>query len=211
MRQEFKDLFHYAEGQTSNPSQVLRDLERKTHLRTVSPQMCSGRLQGRLLSMLSKIVRPAEILEIGTFTGYGTLCLAEGLLPGGKLHTIESNGEPLVIAREAFALSEYNDQIVIHQGDALRLLPRMSQTWDMVYLDGAKRQYLEYYALVMDRMKSGGLLLADNVLWGGQVLGGRQTEESAILDAFNTQVLEDERLENVLLPLRDGLMICRKI
>jgi len=211
MRQEYNDLFYYSEKHTSIPDELLQDLERKTHLRTLAPQMSTGRLQGRLLSLLSKLAQPMHVLEIGTFTGYGALCLAEGLALGGKVHTIESNAEALVLAREAIKSSPLSQQIEIHQGDALQLLPDWDLCWDLVYLDGAKRQYLDYYELVIDQVKPGGMLLADNVLWSGKVLQGRQTEESIILDAFNKRVLEDQRVENVLLPLRDGLMICRKI
>lgn len=211
MRQEHKDIFGYAADHSSREKTTLAELERKTHLRTLAPQMSTGRLQGRLLSILSKLVSPTRVLEIGTFAGYGALCLAEGLTSDGVVHTIESNAEVLVLARSAFEESKYGEQIKIHHGDALEILKDWDEAWDLVYLDGAKKQYLDYYDLVIDRLRPGGLLLADNVLWNGRVFEGKQTEESTILDLFNKRVRDDQRVENVLLPLRDGLMVCRKI
>jgi predicted O-methyltransferase YrrM len=210
MEKGYPDLNSYAEAHSSESSELLYQLERETHLRTLAPVMLSGPLQGQFLKLLSKILKPEYILEIGTFTGYGSLCLAEGLSPGGQLHTIEPNAEVLFIAEKYFHLSPFKNQIFTHLGKAEHILPNLSiPFFDLVYLDGGKKDYALHYDLIIEKVKKGGIILADNVLWSGKVLHPRD-EDSLIIHDFNTKILHDSRVENILLPIRDGLMVMHK-
>lgn len=202
-----KLIWKYSSALSTPESALLIDLERQTHLKTRDPDMISGKLQGRILSFLSKLKSPKKILEIGTFTGYSTLCLAEGLVDEGKIVTIEKDGEYLHIAREFFAKSEYKDQIDLLEGDALELLPEMNLDFDLVFIDAGKKEYQKYYKLLIDRLPSGSLMLADNILWRGKVLEEKKNERTEILDAFNKEVSEDDRVENFILPVRDGIHV----
>jgi predicted O-methyltransferase YrrM len=206
-------IFDYAEKHTSPEDALLAELVRYTHLHVLNPRMLSGHLQGKLLKQISCMIRPLRILEIGTFTGYATICLAEGLPVGGVLHTIERNDELHDIAASFIARSPHAGKIKMHTGDALQIIPTLGETFDLAYIDGDKREYSAYYRSVINCVRSGGFLLADNVLWNGKVLetpapADRQTQE---IRAFNEQVQADCRVENVLLPLRDGLTIIRKL
>lgn len=192
--------------------ELLARLNRETHLKVLQARMLSGPLQGRYLAMLSKMIAPRYILEIGTYTGYSALCLAEGLRKDGSLHTLEINDELESLSRSFFDQSPYADRIKLHIGDALQLIDEISEPWDLVFIDADKPRYLDYYKKLLPNLPSGAVILADNVLWSGKVLEEVQANDEstqALLD-FNTFVQEDNRVENLLLPLRDGLMCIRK-
>ena len=200
----------YCEQMSTPPGELLYGLERETHLKTLAPQMMSGRLQGQFLRMLSSWIKPQRVLEIGTFTAYATLCLAEGLEENGELHTIEANPEMAHIIRKYLEESGRKDQIQLHLGDAHAIIPDLPGPFDLVFIDAGKRDYEAYFHLIIDRVASGGCILADNVLWSGKVLATDQDEDTASLHAFNSLVRADERIDNIILPLRDGLMLARK-
>lgn len=207
---DYLNLNNYAEAHSSKSSELLYQLERETHLKTLAPIMLSGSLQGQLLRLLSLLIKPEFILEIGTFTGYGSLCLIEGISPTGQLHTIEPNPEVLFIAEKYFNLSPFKNQIFSHLGKAENVMPNLIiPFFDLIYLDGGKRDYAMHYDLIIDKVRPGGLILADNVLWSGKVLNPKD-EDSQIIHTFNTKILEDSRVENLLLPIRDGLMVMRR-
>lgn len=204
-------FIEYALQHSSPEDEILVRLSRETHLRTVYPRMLSGPLQGKLLEMISHMLKPARILEIGTFTGYSGICLARGLAAGGVLHTIDINDETSVIARKYFELAGLN-RIVMHTGDALEVVPGLDEVFDLIFIDGDKEQYLPYYHAVFDKLRTGGFILADNVLWSGKVLPGMKIgdkETRGILE-FNIFVARDVRVEKILIPFRDGLFIIRK-
>ena len=190
----------------------LHRLYRATHTKLLYGRMASGHLQGRLLTMIVKMVRPKTILELGTYSGYSGLCLAEGLDEGGMLHTFEINDEQEDFTRPWFENSPYADKITFHIGDALDLVPKMDVVFDLAFIDGDKRKYVEYYEMVMERLSSGGYILADNTLWDGHVLETPPVKDAQThgIMAFNDLVAEDKRVEKVILPLRDGLTIIRK-
>jgi len=200
-------LQSYAASCSSGIGDLLQQLERETHLKTLAPAMLSGSLVGNLLRLFSQLLQPKTILEIGTFTGYGTLCLAAGLLPKGQLHSIEPNPEVLAIARKYVSLSVYAEQIVLHCGKAEDIIPNLEiPFFDLVYLDGGKRDYARHYDTIIERVRPGGLILADNVLWSGKVIQPRD-KDARLMHQFNEKILADDRVENVLIPVRDGLMV----
>ena len=208
-----QEIADYAEAYTSPENEILAKLNRDTWTNVLIPRMLSGHLQGRLLSLLSKIHQPRTILEIGTYTGYSALCLAEGLHKDGVLHTIDINEELEPMVRKYFEQSGYGNQLVLHIGNALNIIPALPIQPDLVFIDADKENYANYYDLVIDQMPSGGLIIADNVLWSGKVIDQNELvhdEETAALHAFSKKVQEDDRVENVLLPVRDGLMVARK-
>ncbi len=212
---EFLDpkLAIYAEEHTSKETDLLVNLNRDTHANVLAPRMLSGHLQGRVLSMLSKMIQPTNILEIGTYTGYSALCLAEGLKEGGMLHTIDINEELETRIRKFLDQSEYKNMIELHLGDALEIIPTLKTSFDLVFIDADKENYLNYYNLLIDLLPSGAVIIADNVLWSGKVIDKSQLSkdhETQCLDAFNKAVHADNRVENVLMPIRDGLMVIRK-
>lgn len=200
----------YCEALSSEPDAVLKALQRETYLKTLAPQMSTGPAQGALLRMLSCLQQPVCILEVGTFTGYGSICLARGLQPQGQLHTIEANRELAYLSNKYFELAGLQQSIVQHQGDALAIIPTLNLRYDLVYLDGNKQQYPQYYDLLIERVRVGGLILADNVLWSGKVVQGADDADTRAMDAFNRKIHSDPRVSQVLLPLRDGLMMIRK-
>lgn len=204
------NLSRYCLQHSTPAGEILDALERETHLRTLNPQMISGPQQGMLLKMICRMVRPQQVLEIGTFTGYSAICLAEGLPEGGRLHTIESDDELEPISRKYFRLSGLDDRIMLHIGDAADILPALDGPFDLVFLDAGKMDYARHYALVFPKIRPGGFLLADNVLWDGKALTENSDATAQALRAFNTMIHEDPRVENLLLPLRDGLMLVRK-
>ncbi len=210
MNDLIRQLTAYAERHTAPLSPLLEELERETHLKTLSPQMLSGRLQGQLLRLFSRLLQPRRILEIGTFTGFSALCLAEGLAPGGELHTIEVNPELEYLIRRYIGRAGWEDRIRLHIGPAEKIIPDLEGPFDLVFIDAAKQEYALFYELVVDRVRPGGLLLADNVLWSGKVLDPAGDLDAQSLDAFNEEVQRDPRVENLLLPLRDGLMVMRR-
>ncbi len=207
-----QDLTKYVEEHTSEETALLAKINRETHLEVLRPRMLSGHLQGRVLSMLSNMLAPRHILEIGTYTGYSALCLAEGLQPGGTLVTIDKNMELEHRVRTYFAESNYPQAINFMVGDALKIIPALTQTFDLVFIDADKTNYLNYFNLVIDKLSQGGIIIADNVLWSGKVVKPVQPgdEDTKALLAFNKAVQQDTRVENVLFPIRDGLMIIRK-
>ena len=200
----------YITNHSEPEPELLQELTRETHLKVLMPRMITGHYQGRVLSLISRIVRPKTILEIGTYTGYSALCLAEGLQHGGTLHTIDKNDELTEIQRRYFDRSPYGEQIEQHIGMALELLPSMEETFDLVFIDADKSEYPEYYETVLPMVRPGGLLLFDNVLWSGKVLGAVDQKDHAtrILKDFNTTLQEDPRVRTVMLPIRDGLTLC---
>ncbi len=201
----------YCEKHTTSPSPLLAELLRETHLKTLAPQMASGHLQGTFLRFISRMIQPSSVLEIGSFTGYATLCLLEGLAPKGMIHTIEVNEELAYLIRKYINLAGAATQVKLHIGDAKKIIPTIEDTYDLVFIDAGKMHYPQYYDLVIDRVNPGGYILADNVLWDGKVVRMEKDRDSEILDHFNKKIHQDPRVENVLLPIRDGLMLARKL
>ena len=203
-------LLDYCIAHTSLEPPLLYELERETYLKTLAPQMSSGHLQGQFLRFLSKMKQPKTILEIGTFTGYSAICLASGLKENGVLHTIEVNEELESIIMKYVEKAQLQDKIKLHIGDAKTIIPKLKLTYDIVFIDAGKNDYASYYDLVFDMVNPGGLILADNVLWSGKVMEKKQRKDAALLDAFNKKIQSDPRVENILLPIRDGLIIAQK-
>ncbi|MCS6905273.1 MAG: O-methyltransferase [Bacteroidia bacterium] len=205
------EIQEYAEKHSEPESELLYALRRETYLKTMYPRMLSGHLQGRLLSFISRLVAPSCILEIGTFTGYATLCLAEGLLPGGKIYTIDNDPEVVEIALGYFEKAQLQHCIEVLIGEALSLIPEIPVTFDLVFLDAQKEEYLTYYHLVLPKLRQGGVIIADNVLWSGNVLDTSTTDPATKgLQQFNTFIKEDSRVFALLLPVRDGLFFIQK-
>ena len=203
----------YIVKHSENEPELLQELTRETYQKILQPRMLSGPYQGRVLSMISKLVNPKYILEIGTYTGYSALCLAEGLQTGGELHTIDINEELVDFQRHYFDKSSYGKQIHQHLGDALELLPTLRKTFDIVFIDADKENYTGYFNIIIEMLNPGGIILSDNVLWSGKVLESTFKNEDTstpALIAYNTLLKEDARVETVLLPIRDGLTISRK-
>ena len=200
----------YAEAHTSPESDLLKALNKETHLKTLQPRMLSGHLQGRFLSFLSKLQRPRRILEIGTFTGYAALCLAEGLTDDGILYTIEANDELQPIIEKYFRQSPQANQLHLIIGNALNIIPEINELFDIVFIDAGKRDYPAYFDLVIDKVVPGGIIIADNILWSGKVIFEKKDLDTQIIDAFNKKMRADTRIECILLPIRDGLLMMRK-
>jgi predicted O-methyltransferase YrrM len=203
----------YAMLHSSPEDKILHDLFRETNLTTVYPRMISGHLQGKFLEMISYMVKPLRILEIGTFTGYSAICLAKGLAAGGLLHTIDINDELTERAQFYFRQSGMADKIIMHTGDACEVIPALGEQFDLVFIDGDKEQYLAYYEVVFPVLNQGGFILADNVLWGGKVLPGSADNDKETLSVreFNDYIKNDNRVDKMMLPFRDGIYILRKI
>ena len=205
------EIDDYAGLFTAPPSPLLERIERETWQQVLMPRMCSGHQQGRFLSLISKLVGPRRILEVGTYTGYSALCMAEGLAPDGRLVTLDVNAELETRVRGYFADSLYAAQLDFRVGDARELIPQLDETWDLVFLDADKENYITYYEMVVDRVSPGGLILADNVLWSGKVTDPSISDhETDALRAYNAHVAADPRVEHQLLPFRDGIMVARK-
>ena len=207
-----EELIEYAEAHTSDELPLLARLSRETHLTQVYPRMLAGNLQGTLLRLISHMVKPKRILEIGTFTGYSAICLARGLAENGLLHTIDINDELTDMAFKYFGQAGLTEKIIMHTGDAREIIPGLRDNFDLVFIDGDKEQYLEYYQRIMKKLKTGGFIIADNVLWDGKVVhqSKKPDRETAGIIAFNNLVQGDDRVENVIISDRDGLMIIRK-
>ena len=207
-----KDLSDYCEKNTSAETNILAQLNRETHLKVVSPRMLSGHLQGRFLSFISKLIQPKLIIEIGTYTGYSALCLAEGLQPEGKLISIDVNEETSTFAKTFISKTEYANKIELVLADAKEYITTINELIDLVFIDADKKNYLNYYHLVIDKVNAGGLIIADNVLWSGKITMPEKDmdKETLALHQFNKFVQHDSRVENLLLPIRDGLMVVRK-
>jgi len=202
----------YCENHSSSESEVLRQISRDTHANLLKPRMLSGHLQGRLLSMISQILQPANILEIGAYTGYSAICLAEGLIEGGKLITIEADEELESRIRHNIDVAGLSEQIDLKKGNAFEVIPTLNTIFDLVFIDADKLNYIKYYDLVIDKLKIGGLIISDNVLWDGKVAETSKNDTTTkLLREFNAYVHNDSRTKNVLLPIRDGLFVSRKI
>jgi len=206
-----KKLEQYIEQHSTPADPVLEDLYRQTHIRFINPNMVSGHLQGKFLEFVSLMIRPENVLEIGTFTGYSAICLSKGLRPGGKLITIELNDELTGFAHSYFCRAGAENKITQLTGNAMEIIPELDLMFDLVFIDGDKREYIEYYKLIIEKVKPGGFILADNVLWGGQVLesGSNDPQARGILN-FNNMIRDETNIEEVIVPLRDGLMLIRK-
>ncbi|HZY80286.1 MAG TPA: O-methyltransferase [Cyclobacteriaceae bacterium] len=205
------ELAAYSEAHTSPETSLLKKINRDTHANVLKPRMLSGHLQGRFLSMISKMIRPASILEIGTYTGYSAICLCEGLKPGGKLITIERNEELEDKLKGFFKEASLEQSIDLRIGDARKILAELNGTFDLVFIDADKENYSTYFDLVIDKVATGGFILADNVLWSGKVVDGSADKDTKAILSFNDKVHNDPRVENVLLPIRDGIMMARKL
>lgn len=205
------DLEAYAEQNSEKEPSLLAALARETHLKVLQPRMLSGHLQGRFLSLLSKLICPKYIVEIGTFTGYATLCLAEGLSQEGFIHTIEVNEELEEIQNKYFEQSSYQSQIIQHFAPALSVIPTLPDGIDLVFIDADKKNYPNYLEAILPKMRKGGIILSDNVLWSGKVVENVKDNDkhTQVLIAYNQQLANDSRLETILLPIRDGLSIAR--
>jgi len=204
------ELTEYADAHTSGESDVLRELREHYYEHYEDSAMLSGFYQGRVLSMLSHMIQPQVVLEIGTYLGYSALCLAEGLVDGGKVITLDIQEDTNTVARSYVEKTEYKDKIEFILAPAVNIIPNLAETFDLVFIDADKPNYSNYYNLVFDKLRPGGFIIADNVLWSGRVLDEEKDENTQALSEFNELVLADERVENVLLPIRDGLMIIRK-
>ena len=205
-----KAIHEYCEKYSFSADPLLEEIERATNLETLAPRMLSGQLQGAFLTLISKIMSPQTILEIGTFTGYSAICLANGLKPGGKLITIEYNPENALIAQRFFDQSHMKDNIIMHIGDAKVIIPTLENEFDLVFIDADKDGYAEYFDLVIDKCHSGSVILVDNVLWSGKVLDKNPDKKTTIIHEFNLKVAADPRIESIILPLRDGIQMIRK-
>ena len=208
-----QELDNYVCDHTENESAILYELNRRTNLEVLRPRMLSGHFQGRVLSMLSNMISPLNVLEIGTYTGYSALCFAEGLQAGGKVTTIDINEELEDLVREYIAKSDYSNNVDFIVGDAMEIIPTLTPEFDLVFIDADKQNYSGYYDLVFDKVKKGGYIIADNVLWSGKVVEEYDStdRDTQLLMDFNKKVQEDSRVQNVLFPIRDGLMIARKL
>lgn len=205
-------LQQYAEKHTSPESAVLASVNRETHARVLRPRMLSGHLQGRLLSMISHMIKPVRILEIGTYTGYSAICMAEGLQPGGTVITIDINEELEGTVRRNIAAAGLEGIIDYRIGDAARIIPAITGgMFDLVFIDADKENYSTYFNMVFDKVRLNGFIMADNVLWSGKVLDETRDKDTRAIQSFNDKIQEDSRVENVLLPVRDGIMLIRKV
>ena len=209
-----KTIQDYCDSHTNSESDVLKNLNRDTYANVLQPRMLSGHFQGRLLSMLSKMIRPEMILEIGTYTGYSAICLAEGLTENGKLITIDVNAEQENRIRKYIADAGMKNKIQFIIGDAYNIIKTLPHKYDLVFIDADKLNYLKYYKQVIELVNTGGYIIADNVLWSGKVVNEKELtkdKDTKLLDEFNEFIQQDERVENILLPVRDGLMVMRKL
>ena len=203
-------LQQYIDDHSMEESDLLKALDRETHQKVLQPRMLSGSYQGRLLALLAKMIGPKKILEVGTYTGYATLCMAEGLTTDGSIDTIDHNEELVDMQRRYFDQSPYRSQIVQHLGEAKDVLKTLTGPYDLVFLDADKENYPHYFDLIIDKLKIGGILLSDNVLWSGKVLEKAADEATSALQEYNHKINTDVRVESVVLPIRDGLTITRK-
>lgn len=206
-------LENYITQHSEEEPKLLKELTRETHLKVIQPRMITGHFQGRVLSLLSKIIAPKSILEIGTYTGYSAICLAEGLQKDGQLHTIDVNEELYGIQRKYFDKSGFGEQVIQHMGDAIEIIPKLEATFDMVFIDAEKKEYNNYFEAVLKKCHSGSIILSDNVLWSGKVVEPLQKTDKATkaLLNYNKKLKEDPRIETVLLPIRDGLTLSRVV
>jgi predicted O-methyltransferase YrrM len=209
-----ENLDNYVVKHSEDEPELLQQLTRETYQKILQPRMLSGHYQGRVLSMISKLIHPKYILEIGTYTGYSALCLAEGMKTEGELHTIDVNEELVDFQRAYFDKSDYGKQIFQHLGDALNIIPKLDKTFDLIFIDADKENYANYFNSVIDKLNTGGIILSDNVLWSGKVLDStfkKDDTSTPALISYNELLKNDKRVETVVLPIRDGLTISRKL
>tara|TARA_Y100000994_G_C15552319_1_gene384629 strand:- start:49 stop:684 length:636 start_codon:yes stop_codon:yes gene_type:complete len=203
----------YAKDHSCSETKLLSELRRETELKCINPIMLSGEYQGRLLSLISKIKQPKKILEIGTFTGYATLCLAEGLETSGKIYTIDKNEELVKIQNKYFSKSKYHKNIIQYTGDALEIIPKINSKFDLIFLDADKMNYNKYLEIIIPKLNKKGILISDNVLWHGKVLSDRKKQDKVTkrIDAFNKDLVKNKKFQTFMLPIRDGLSISIKL
>ncbi len=203
----------YLDQYSNVQDDILHEIERSTHLHTIAPQMLSGRIQGAFLTLLTSLVQAKHVLEIGTFTAYGSICLARGLKdsPESKVVTIEANPELSFLIEKHLALSGLAEKIQCLSGDALKIIPTRPETWDLVFIDAHKQEYIEYYKMVIDRVRPGGLILSDNVLWSGKVVYDRENVDAKVIHQYNEMLHNDASVQVLMLPIRDGISIARKL
>ena len=208
-----KEIYNYIDNHSSDESDILYELRRETELKCLNPIMLSGKIQGNFLVIISKLIKPFNVLEIGTYTGYSTLCIAEGLNPGGMIHTIDKNEELLQIQNKYFEKSGLRNQIKQYTGDALAIIPKLKFDFDMVFLDADKENYVKYLELISPILKPGGVLLTDNVLWHGKIVESSKNQDrvTRLIDNFNKKIIEDKSLKTVMLPIRDGISLTLKL
>ena len=208
-----KEIYNYIDNHSSDESDILYELRRETELKCLNPIMLSGKIQGNFLAIISKLIKPFNVLEIGTYTGYSTLCIAKGLNPEGMIHTIDKNEELLQIQNKYFEKSGLRNQIKQYTGDALAIIPKLKFDFDMVFLDADKENYVKYLELISPILKPGGVLLTDNVLWHGKILESSENQDrvTRLIDNFNKKILEDKSLKTVMLPMRDGISLTLKL
>lgn len=206
-------IFNYSLSKSSKEPKILNDLNRETHLKILNPRMLSGHYQGRILSLVSKIIKPKTVLEIGTYTGYSTICLSEGLDKNGSIHTIDHNEELLVIQNKYFKKAGISDKVKQYTGDATKIIKKLNLDFDLVFIDADKENYPLYFDLIIEKVKPGGVIIADNILWSGKILEKVEEEDYATksIIEFNDKVNNDDRVETIILPIRDGLSLIRKI
>lgn len=206
-----KELDDYIQKHMTDEPAILKELHRETHTRIYNPQMCSGHYQGMALRFISQMIQPQLVLEIGTFTGYSTICLAAGLLPGGRVFTVESNPELEEMIELYLQKANVDDKVNVYYGNALDIIPRFSEKFDLVFMDADKREYLDYFNLVIDKVRPGGFIIADNVLWSNKILENETRDpQTRSLIEFNEIIQLDPRVENMIWPIRDGWMVMRK-
>jgi predicted O-methyltransferase YrrM len=204
-------LQNYSEKHTSQESDLLASINRETHAKVLMPRMLSGHLQGRMLAMISNMIKPTHVLEIGTYTGYSAICLCEGIREGGKLVTLDINEELETTVRNNFSKAGLNGVIDYRIGNAVDIIPQLTMAFDLVFIDADKENYSHYFDMIIDNVNLGGFIMADNVLWSGKVLDAKQDKDTRAIVAFNDKINRDSRVENVLLPIRDGIMLMRKV
>ena len=206
-----KNIEDYISDHSNQETDLLSQLNRETWAKVLMPRMLSGHIQGRVLSLFSKIIKPTNIIEIGTYTGYSALCLSEGIKEDGEIHTIDINEEHTLIAEKYFKKSKFSKNIIQHVGKALDIIPKINKRFQLAFIDADKENYSKYFDLLIDKIDVNGIIIADNVLWSGKVTKKHMDNETKELDLYNKKVNSDLRVENILLSVRDGLMICRKI
>ena len=208
-----KEIYNYIDNHSSDESDIIYELRRETELKCLNPIMLSGKIQGNFLAIISKLIKPINVLEIGTYTGYSTLCIAEGLNPAGIIHTIDKNEELLQIQNKYFEKSGLRNQIKQYTGDALAIIPKLKFDFDMVFLDADKENYVKYLELISPILKPGGVLLTDNVLWYGKILESSENQDrvTRLIDNFNKKIVKDKSLKTMMLPIRDGISLTLKL
>lgn len=208
-----QEIEEYIINHTSPEDPVLSELSRETHIKVINPRMLSGHPQGKILEFISKMISPQKILEIGTYTGYSAICLSKGLKPGGELHTIEKNDELTTLQTIYFKKSGFDKQISQHVGDAMKIIPNLNHSWDLVFIDADKKKYTDFLELVLPNVTKGGIIVTDNVLWDGKVIDKNNEEDpdTIAIKRFNKTVIEHVELETIILPVRDGISIVRKL